>query len=104
MPAAGKPGGLPVDIVFGERWTVGSKRERASRQVAGRRLGPVRHGRKAGSLLAEAQAGHEQTSQSLRNHRPRLDQTYLELHFDVSRILETWKSHQGNPRVRGLMF
>jgi hypothetical protein len=42
-------------------------------------------------LLAEAQAGHEQASQSLGNHRAVLKQAYLRGHFDVSRILETWK-------------
>ena len=48
----------------------------ASRQIAGRRLGPLRHGWEAGSLLAEAQAEHEQTSQGPGNHRPFIEQTY----------------------------
>ena len=55
---------------------VSSNRERASRQIAGRRLGPLRHGWEAGSLLAEAQAGHKQTSQGPGNHRPFIEQTY----------------------------
>ena len=46
-------------------------------KLRGRGPGAVRHGREAGSLLAEAQAGDEQSSQSLGNHRPLLEQTYL---------------------------
>jgi hypothetical protein len=112
VPTAGEPGGLSAGVVFGERravdaeqarqdfWAVGSNRERASRQVARRRPSALRHGREAGSLLAEAQAGHKQTSQSLRNHRPLLKQTDLRCHFDASRILETSKFHQERGCIR----
>jgi len=46
---------------------------------------------KQGSLLAQAQAGHEQTAQGPRNHRPLLKQTHLRSSFRRSRILETSK-------------
>jgi hypothetical protein len=103
VPTAGEPGGLSAGVVFGERravdaeqarqdfWAIGSNRERASRQVARRRPSALRHGREAGSLLAEAQAGHKQTSQSLRDHRPLLEQTDLRRslrRFENSRNVE----------------
>src|SRR4029453_8118802 len=93
VPAARKPGGLPAGVVFGERRPVNaeqarqdcrpfsSNRERASRQAARCRFGPLRHGWEEGSVLAESQAGYEKTSQSLRNHRPLVEQTYLRLSF-----------------------
>jgi hypothetical protein len=103
VPTAGEPGGLSAGVVFGERRSidaeqarqdcraVGSDHKRASRQIARRRPSALRHGREAGSLLAEAQAGHEQTSQSLRNHRPLLEQTDLRRslrRFENSRNVE----------------
>jgi hypothetical protein len=106
VPTVGESGGLSAGVVFGERRAidaeqarqdfraVGPDRERPSRQAQGCGSGALRHGRQAGSLLAQAQAGHQQASQSLRNHRPLLEQTDLKgRHFHVSRILETWKYH-----------
>jgi len=112
VPTAGEPGGLSAGVVFGERRSVdaeqarqdcravGSDGERPSRQAQGRGSGAVQHGREAGSLLAQAQAGHEQTSQSLGNHHSLLEQIDLRGHFDVSRILETWKFRQERGRTQ----
>jgi hypothetical protein len=103
MPAAGKPGGLPAGAVSEKRrsinaeqarqvcWAVDSNRERASRQVAGRRLGQIQLGWEAGSLLAQAQTGNEQAAQSVTNHRTVLEQTSLNFsfrYFENSRNVE----------------